>query len=255
MTSTSARGSTSITLQFSLERSLDAAAQDVQSAIAASLRRLPPGMPNPPTFRKVNPADQPILILVAQLADPAALGGGRVRRDHDRAAHFHDQRRGPGQRDGRAEVRRARAAGPQPAGRARHRHRRSAERAGAQQRQPAHRHAVGPAPGLHGAGHRTADERRRLPPADRGLPQRPPGAPGGTRPGDRQRGERQGRRAGSTTRAPSRCWCSASPAPTRWKWWTASRSCCPASASRCRLRSNWTSSTTAPSRSANRSTT
>jgi len=63
MTSTSSRGSTNVTLQFSLERSLDSAAQDVQSAIAASLRRLPPGMPNPPTFRKVNPADQPILFL------------------------------------------------------------------------------------------------------------------------------------------------------------------------------------------------
>ena len=63
MTSTSSRGSTSVTLQFSLERSLDAAAQDVQSSIAAALRRLPPGMPNPPTFRKVNPADQPILNL------------------------------------------------------------------------------------------------------------------------------------------------------------------------------------------------
>src|SRR5674476_1042718 len=63
MTSSSSRGSTSVTLQFSLERSLDAAAQDVQSSIAAALRRLPPGMPNPPTFRKVNPADQPILNL------------------------------------------------------------------------------------------------------------------------------------------------------------------------------------------------
>jgi HAE1 family hydrophobic/amphiphilic exporter-1 len=63
MSSTSSRGSTSITLQFSLDRALDAAAQDVQSAIAAALRRLPPGMPNPPTFRKVNPADQPVLNL------------------------------------------------------------------------------------------------------------------------------------------------------------------------------------------------
>jgi HAE1 family hydrophobic/amphiphilic exporter-1 len=61
MTSTSSRGSTSVTLQFALDRQLDAAAQDVQSAISASLRRLPPGMPNPPTFRKVNPADAPIL--------------------------------------------------------------------------------------------------------------------------------------------------------------------------------------------------
>jgi HAE1 family hydrophobic/amphiphilic exporter-1 len=52
MTSSSARGSTSITLQFALDRDLDAAAQDVQSAIAAALRRLPPGMPNAPTYRK-----------------------------------------------------------------------------------------------------------------------------------------------------------------------------------------------------------
>src|ERR1043165_5487394 len=64
MTSTSVRGSTSVTLQFSLERNLDAAAQDVQAAIAIVARRLPVGMPYPPTLRKVNPADQPILFLV-----------------------------------------------------------------------------------------------------------------------------------------------------------------------------------------------
>ena len=63
MTSTSVRGSTSITLQFSLERALDSAAQDVQAAIAVVTRRLPPGMPFPPSLRKVNPADQPILLL------------------------------------------------------------------------------------------------------------------------------------------------------------------------------------------------
>jgi len=63
MTSTSAQGGTSITLQFELSRSLDAAAQDVQSAISSSLGRLPPDMPNPPTFRKVNPADSPILMM------------------------------------------------------------------------------------------------------------------------------------------------------------------------------------------------
>jgi hydrophobic/amphiphilic exporter-1 (mainly G- bacteria), HAE1 family len=63
MTSTSTRGSTSVTLQFVLDRPLDAAAQDVQEAISIVLRRLPPGMPTPPTLRKVNPADQPILNL------------------------------------------------------------------------------------------------------------------------------------------------------------------------------------------------
>jgi len=63
MTSSSSLGSTQITLQFALDRSLDAAAQDVQIAIATAQRLLPPGMPTPPTFRKVNPADQPILVV------------------------------------------------------------------------------------------------------------------------------------------------------------------------------------------------
>ena len=63
MTSTSALGLTNITIQFSLDRSIDAAAQDVQSAIAKAASQLPPGMPTPPTYQKVNPADQPILYL------------------------------------------------------------------------------------------------------------------------------------------------------------------------------------------------
>ncbi len=63
MTSTSTRGATSITLQFTLDRSVDAAGQDVQAAIAQALRTLPTDMPSPPSYRKVNPADQPILYL------------------------------------------------------------------------------------------------------------------------------------------------------------------------------------------------
>jgi len=63
MTSSSGIGSTSITLQFSLDRELDAAAQDVQAAISAVGRQLPPDMPAPPSLQKVNPADQPILFL------------------------------------------------------------------------------------------------------------------------------------------------------------------------------------------------
>lgn len=63
MTSTSAQGSATITLQFALDRNIDAAAQDVQSAIAAALRKLPPNMPAPPSFRKVNPADSPIFYI------------------------------------------------------------------------------------------------------------------------------------------------------------------------------------------------
>ncbi len=63
MTSASVRGNVNITLQFSLDRNIDAAAQDVQAAIAAVSRRLPPNMPSPPTMQKVNPADQPILFM------------------------------------------------------------------------------------------------------------------------------------------------------------------------------------------------
>src|SRR5947208_5589797 len=63
MTSTSGTGSTQITLQFTLDRSIDAAAQDVQAAIAAVQRRLPTDMPTPPSLRKTNPADQPVLYL------------------------------------------------------------------------------------------------------------------------------------------------------------------------------------------------
>jgi len=61
MTSTNGNGITQITLQFTLERDIDAAAQDVQSAIAKAARQLPQDMPNPPSYRKVNPADQPVL--------------------------------------------------------------------------------------------------------------------------------------------------------------------------------------------------
>jgi HAE1 family hydrophobic/amphiphilic exporter-1 len=63
MTSTSALGLTNITIQFALDRSIDGAAQDVQAAIAKAASQLPPGMPTPPTYQKVNPADQPILYL------------------------------------------------------------------------------------------------------------------------------------------------------------------------------------------------
>ncbi len=63
MTSTSALGTTQITLQFSLERNLDGAAQDVMAAISRAQRLLPSEMPTPPYFRKVNPADQAIFYL------------------------------------------------------------------------------------------------------------------------------------------------------------------------------------------------
>ena len=63
MTSTSVLGTTQVTLQFNLDRNIDAAAQDVQTAIDAAGGQLPKNLPAPPTQRKVNPADSPILIL------------------------------------------------------------------------------------------------------------------------------------------------------------------------------------------------
>ena len=63
MTSSSSTGSTNVTLQFDLSRNIDSAAVDVQTAIAAVMPLLPAGMPAPPSFRKFNPADQPIMFL------------------------------------------------------------------------------------------------------------------------------------------------------------------------------------------------
>lgn len=63
ITSSSGQGNTNVTLQFDLDRDIDAAAQDVQTAISRTTRQLPPGMTSPPSFRKVNPADSPVFFL------------------------------------------------------------------------------------------------------------------------------------------------------------------------------------------------
>jgi hydrophobe/amphiphile efflux-1 (HAE1) family protein len=72
MSSSSGLGNTEITLQFALNRSVDAAAQDVQTAIDAAAGQLPKTMPSPPTFKKVNPADVPVL-LIALMSDTEPL--------------------------------------------------------------------------------------------------------------------------------------------------------------------------------------
>src|SRR5882757_8502333 len=66
--STSSQGSTNIVLQFDLSRNIDAAAQDVQSMIAKTARQLPPQLPTPPSYQKVNPGDQPVMFLVLRSA-------------------------------------------------------------------------------------------------------------------------------------------------------------------------------------------
>jgi multidrug efflux pump len=73
MTSSSSLGSTRITLQFDLDRDIDGAARDVQAAINAARSQLPTSLPNNPTYRKVNPADAPIMILA--LTSPTLTQG------------------------------------------------------------------------------------------------------------------------------------------------------------------------------------
>ncbi|MGL5632603.1 MAG: efflux RND transporter permease subunit, partial [Azovibrio sp.] len=73
ITSSSSLGSTSITLQFDLSRNIDSAARDVQASINAALGNLPTGLPSNPTYRKVNPADAPIMILA--LSSPTRTQG------------------------------------------------------------------------------------------------------------------------------------------------------------------------------------
>src|SRR6202790_721525 len=63
MTSSSQMGSTNVVMQFDLSRNIDAAARDVQAAINAARGQLPANLPNNPTYRKVNPADAPVMII------------------------------------------------------------------------------------------------------------------------------------------------------------------------------------------------
>ena len=162
MNSTNSLGSTSITVQFTLDRKIDAAAQDIQAAISRAGGRLPPSMPRPPSYQKVNPAEQPVFYLALDSDHAAHVHRQRVRRHPAGAAHLHGQRRFARAGLRRAEIRRARAGGPRQAGRARHRHRRSAARHRLQQHQPAHRPAGWRQAGLHHSIQRLAGQRRRL---------------------------------------------------------------------------------------------
>ncbi len=96
MTSTSSLGNTSIVLQFDLNRSIDGAALDVQSAISSAMRRLPAELPTPPSFRKVNPADYAIMFLALKLLAGAAVGHRCLRQPLDPAAHLDPAGHGAG---------------------------------------------------------------------------------------------------------------------------------------------------------------
>ena len=242
MTSTSALGMTQITLQFTLDRNIDAAAQDVQAAIAKARAPAAAGHADPAVLPEGQPGRPADPLPRPDLAHPAALRGGRVRADDPRAAHLDDQRRGPGAGLRLAEVRGARPARPERAGhRAASASTRWRRRSLKAQREPAHRHALRAAPGVH-ASQATGQltDADGVPAADRGLPQRLAGAPRGPRARHRQRRERQGRAPGTTTSARSSWPSSGSRAPTPSRWWTPSASSSRRSGPSCPPRSTWT---------------
>ena len=200
MTSTSARGSTSITLQFSLDR--DTRRRRAGRAVRHRRRPAPPaaGHAQPAHLPQGEPGRPAHPVPLAQLADAAALHGGRIRRDHDRAAHLDDQRRGPGERLwARRNTPCARSSIPTCWPRA--------ASASTRWRPRSQQHNVnlptgtlwGPRQAFTVQATGQLMNAAAYRPADRRLPQRLARAAGRTGPGDRQRGERQGRRAGSTS--------------------------------------------------------
>ncbi len=171
MTSQSQAGQARINLQFGLDRDINGAARDVEAAINAARADLPTNLLSNPIYRKVNPADAPILIV--------SLTSGTLTRGqiYDAASTVLSQqlvaalRRGPGDHQRLGPAGSARGARSARAVQIRHRARGRARRPRRGQRQQPerrHRHRRPAAAGLH---QRPGQPRRRLPPADRRLPQ------------------------------------------------------------------------------------
>ena len=177
MTSVSSLGSTSISLQFDLNRNIDGAAVDVVTAINAGTPLLPPGMPSPPSFHKSNPSDIPIVFMGVTSATLPMWVLDDYAETLVAPANLHHQRRGAGERIGSAKIFRPRAGGSEQAVGAPDRHQRGRAGPAGLERQYPHRHAVRAAPVLQHPVQRAIDERRRLPAADGGLAKRQACAP------------------------------------------------------------------------------
>ena len=202
MTSSSSLGSTRITLQFDLDRDIDGAARDVQAAINAARSLLPTGLPSNPTYRKVNPADAPIMIL-ALTSDTMTQG-----QMYDAASTILAQKLsqvqgvGPGERGRQLAAGGARRAQSGGAEQIRHRPGGRAHGARQRQRQPAQGRGRGRRPALADLRQRPGEEGGRIPAADRRLSQRRGGAAVrrrrgrrfGAGPAQRRLGQRQARR-------------------------------------------------------------
>ncbi len=192
MSSSSSLGSTSITIQFALDRELDAAAQDVQTAIATAQRMLPPGMPSPPTFRKVNPADMPILML--SLNSPTLPFSEVDNYAENMLAQRISMVSGVAQVNVYGSMKYAVRAQLDPTILA------SRGITISEVGNAISQHNVnmpsgtlwGPRQAYTRAGYGTTHQRRGVPSARGRVPQRRARAPAGTGPGDRQRAERQG---------------------------------------------------------------
>ncbi len=122
ITSTSFQGSTQITLQFALDRDIDAAASDVQAAIAQAVRQLPQNI-DPPNYQKVDPSQSAIIVYALTSNSLRLSQLDEYGADHDRPAPLHGGGRGPGPGVRLAEVRRAGAARSAGTGGAADRHR------------------------------------------------------------------------------------------------------------------------------------
>ncbi len=156
MTSTNGQGVSIITLKFTLEKSIDSAAQDVQ---ACHLQGSPPAAPEhaDTTFLPEGQPGRPAGALPGpQFPDAAALGRQRIRRYDHRPAHLHDQRRGPGAGLRLPEICGAGAARPPGPGQPQDRPGRGGGRTGQVERQPADRRPAGRQAGLHHPGLRPA---------------------------------------------------------------------------------------------------
>ena len=215
MTSVSSFGSSQITLQFTLDRNIDAAEQDVQAAINAASNLLPRTLPTPPTYSKSNPADTPILTLSRQLGHAAARARSTTspirswRRRSRRCRASGSSRLNGGQKPAvRVQV--------DPGRRSPVRASASTTCAGARrgERQPAEGHPRRAAPELHARDRRSALQGREFPAAHSRLQERRAGAALATSRTSSTAWRTRSSPAGPTTSAPSFSTSSASRART-----------------------------------------
>ena len=160
MSSSSSLGSTQITLQFDLDRNIDAAAQDVQSALSVAPAPAARRDAGPAVLSQGQPGRRAHPVPGAHLRGPAAVDRGRLCRDPGGRAHLDRSRRGPGADLRPAEIRGARPGEPGCAVGARHRHRRGPPGARRHQFERAVRHADGQPPPAHPRRPRASSERR-----------------------------------------------------------------------------------------------